>query len=40
MPDSPTKPDQLEGGAYEVIRARLNQHAATLRKEAESPDFT
>jgi hypothetical protein len=29
--DSP-KPDQLEGGAYEVIRARLDKHAATLRE--------
>jgi hypothetical protein len=33
MPDSPPKPDQLEGGAYEVIRTRLDQHA-------KSPDFT
>ncbi len=31
MPDSPQKPDQLEGGAYEVIRARLDKHAETLR---------
>ena len=40
MPDSPPKPDQLEGGAHEVIRARLDKHAATLRKQAKSPDFT
>ncbi|WP_367870508.1 DNA repair ATPase [Luteolibacter sp. Populi] len=31
MPEEPPKPDQLEGGAYEVIRARLDKHAATLR---------
>jgi len=31
MPEEPQKPDQLEGGAYEVIRARLDKHAATLR---------
>jgi hypothetical protein len=33
MPDSPPKHDQLEGGAYEVIRARLDKHA-------EPPDLT
>ena len=32
MPEEPSKPDQLEGGAYEVIRARLDKHAATLRE--------
>ncbi|WP_193212919.1 DNA repair ATPase [Luteolibacter marinus] len=31
MPEESPKPDQLEGGAYEVIRARLDKHAATLR---------
>lgn len=31
MPEPTPKPDQLEGGAYEVIRARLDKHAATLR---------
>ena len=31
MPEQTPKPDQLEGGAYEVIRARLDKHAATLR---------
>jgi hypothetical protein len=31
MPEETPKPDQLEGGAYEVIRARLDKHAATLR---------
>jgi len=33
MPDSP---QQLEGGAYEVIRARLEQHAAMLRERVEA----
>ena len=32
MPEELKKPDQLEGGAYEVIRARLDKHAATLRE--------
>ncbi len=32
MPEEPPKPDQLEGGAYEVIRARLDKHAAVLRE--------
>src|SRR5690606_37132621 len=31
MSEESQKPDQLEGGAYEVIRARLDKHAATLR---------
>ena len=31
MPEETPKPDQLDGGAYEVIRARLDKHAATLR---------
>jgi len=31
MAEETPKPDQLEGGAYEVIRARLDKHAATLR---------
>ncbi len=29
-------PQQLEGGAYEVIRARLDQHAALLRERVEA----
>lgn len=29
-------PQQLEGGAYEVIRARLDQHAASLRERVEA----
>ncbi|MES2440365.1 MAG: DNA repair ATPase [Verrucomicrobiota bacterium] len=29
-------PQQLEGGAYEVIRARLDQHAAVLRERVDS----
>ena len=29
-------PQQLEGGAYEVIRARLDQHGAVLRERVES----
>lgn len=29
-------PQQLEGGAYEVIRARLDQHAALLRERIEA----
>lgn len=33
MSDSPQK---LEGGAYEVIRARLDQHAASLRERVEA----
>jgi hypothetical protein len=33
MSDSPR---QLEGGAYEVIRARLDQHAATLRERVDA----
>jgi hypothetical protein len=33
MSDSP---QQLEGGAYEVIRARLDQHAAVLRERVEA----
>jgi hypothetical protein len=33
MSDSP---QQLEGGAYEVIRARLDQHAAVLRERLEA----
>ena len=33
MSDSP---QQLEGGAYEVIRARLDQHAALLRERIEA----
>ncbi len=32
MPEEPLKPDQLEGGAYEVIRARLDKHAAVLHE--------
>lgn len=31
MAEESPKPDQLEGGAYEVIRARLDKHAETLR---------
>ncbi|MCB1134431.1 MAG: DNA repair ATPase, partial [Verrucomicrobiae bacterium] len=33
MPEDPSKPDQLEGGAYEVIRARLEKHGQTLREK-------
>jgi hypothetical protein len=33
MSDSP---QQLEGGAYEVIRARLDQHAAVLRERIDA----
>lgn len=33
MPDPAPKPDLLEDGAYEVIRARFDQHA-------EPPDLT
>jgi hypothetical protein len=33
MPDSP---QQLEAGAYEVIRARLDQHAAVLRQRIDA----
>ena len=29
-------PQQLEGGAYEVIRARLDQHASSLRERVEA----
>ena len=29
-------PQQLEGGAYEVIRARLDQHAGLLRERVDA----
>ncbi|MBL9145214.1 MAG: DNA repair ATPase [Verrucomicrobiaceae bacterium] len=37
MPDTPTTPppSQLEAGAYEVIRARLDKHASELRRRLE-----
>ncbi|MGL4401655.1 MAG: DNA repair ATPase, partial [Luteolibacter sp.] len=35
MPETTPKPDQLEGGAYEVIRARLDRHAQSLREGLE-----
>lgn len=35
MSDAIPKPDQLEGGAYEVIRARLDKHALSLREGLE-----
>ena len=33
MSEENPKPDQLEGGAYEVIRARLEKHGQTLREK-------
>ncbi|BCX47673.1 DNA repair ATPase [Haloferula helveola] len=36
MPEEEQKQDQLEGGAYEVIRARLEKHGATLRDGLDS----
>lgn len=36
MSEEETKQDQLEGGAYEVIRARLDKHGQTLREGLDS----
>ena len=36
MPEEEDKQEQLEGGAYEVIRARLEKHGAALREGLET----